>query len=305
MNVKAKKKNKTASQSKFRTIVQAISFAFTNGYINGWVHGRIYQGSAKKVCIPGLNCYSCPGALYACPIGALQSVLDSGQMKISLYVLGFIGMIGTFCGRAICGWLCPFGFIQDLLHKIPVFKKIKNLPGHKYLKYLKYVILAVFVIALPMLITGPSGTGSPWFCEYICPSGTLLGGIPLAIANESIRSTIGWRFYWKLSILVLIVLLSVKAYRPFCKYLCPLGALYSLANPISLYRLQVDHDKCVQCGACRNVCGMDIKVYETPNSPECIRCGKCKAACPTCAITSTFEKTENNIRKRFEQNKNI
>ena len=293
MDINTKKKK----QSRFRLIVQAIAFAFTNGYVNGWVNGRIYQGNAKKICVPGLNCYSCPGALYACPIGALQSVLDSGTMHFSLYVLGFIGSIGAFFGRAICGWVCPFGFIQDLLHRIPLFKKVKNLPGHNVLKCLKYVVLVVFVIALPMLVTDSAGAGSPWFCEYICPSGTLLGGIPLAIANENIRATIGWRFYFKLAILIIIIVSAIKAYRPFCKYLCPLGALYSLANPISLYRLQVDEDKCVKCGACQKACGMDIKVWEQPNSPECIRCGKCKAACPTCAISSTFEQAERKLTK--------
>ena len=286
MDINVKKKK----QGLLRLLVQALSFAFTNGYINGWLHGRIYQGSSKKICVPGLNCYSCPGALYACPIGALQSVLDSGQMKLSLYVFGFIGMVGVFCGRTVCGWLCPFGFLQDLFYRIPLFRKIKNLPGHRALKYLKYGILLIFVIGLPMLAVDQAGAGSPWFCEYICPSGTLLGGIPLAIANESIRATIGWRFYLKLSILLAILLLSIKAYRPFCKYICPLGALYSLANPISLYRLEIDEDKCIKCGACQKACGMDIKVWEKPNSPECIRCGKCRAACPKGAISSNFDR---------------
>ena len=284
---------------KFRTIIQAICFAFSNGYVNGWVHGKIYTGDAKKICLPGLNCYSCPGAIFACPIGSLQAVLGARGYKYSLYVLGYIGLIGMFFGRAICGWVCPFGFIQDLLHKIPLFKKskIKNLPGHNILKYLKYVVLMVFVILLPLLITGKSGTGSPWFCEYICPDGTLLGGIPLAIASAEVRAAIGWRFALKMAILLLVLILAIKAYRPFCKYLCPLGALYSLANPISLYRYEVDHDKCVSCGLCQKVCGMDIKVYETPNSPECIRCGKCKKACPKGAITSTFDRIEGKVCK--------
>ena len=283
--------------NRFRTIFQAICFAFSNGYLNGWVNGKIYTGTAKMICLPGLNCYSCPGAVFACPIGSLQAVLGAKGYKFSLYVLGYIGAIGCFFGRAICGWFCPFGFIQDLLHKIPLFKKIKNLPGHRVLKYLKYVILLVFVILLPMLVTGSTGAGAPWFCEYICPDGTLLGGIPLSIANGAVRAAIGWRFYLKMSILVLIVVLSIKAYRPFCKYICPLGALYSLANPISIYRYEVNHDKCVQCGMCQKVCGMDIKVYETPNSPECIRCGKCKKACPKGAIESTFDKMEHKFVK--------
>ena len=273
-------------------ITQAVSFAFTNGYVNGWVHGKIYTGFNKKGCLPGLNCYSCPGAISACPIGALQAVLSSPGYKLSLYVFGFIGLCGMLLGRFICGWICPFGFIQDLLHKIPVFRKTKNLPGHKKLIYLKYVILALMVFILPMAVRNSSGMGSPWFCEYICPSGTLLGGIPLAIANETVRSEIRWRFFLKLGILFAIILAAVKSYRPFCKYLCPLGALYSLANPVSIYRLSVDKEKCIRCGACSRACGMDVKVWATPNSPECIRCGKCKAVCPKGAIETSFDMLE-------------
>ena len=284
--------------SRFRMITQAVSFAFTNGYVNGWVHGKIYTGPNKKMCLPGLNCYSCPGAISACPIGALQAVLGSPGYRFSLYVLGFIGMCGMLLGRFICGWICPFGFIQDLLHKIPLFRKTKNLPGHKKLIYLKYAVLLGMVILLPMTVRNSAGMGSPWFCEYLCPSGTLLGGIPLVIANETVRAEIRWRFFLKLGILLFVLLAAVKSYRPFCKYLCPLGALYSLANPVSLFRLTVDREKCVQCGACRKACGMDVKVWQTPNSPECIRCGKCKAVCPTGAIETTFDRMEKRIIER-------
>ena len=284
--------------SRVRMITQAVSFAFTNGYVNGWVHGKIYTGPNKKMCLPGLNCYSCPGAISACPIGALQAVLGSPGYHFSLYVLGFIGMCGMLLGRFICGWICPFGFLQDLLHKIPLFRKTKNLPGHKKLTYLKYAVLLGMVIVFPMAIRNSAGMGSPWFCEYLCPSGTLLGGIPLAIANESVRSEIRWRFFLKLGILLAVLLAAIKSYRPFCKYLCPLGALYSMANPVSLYRLTVDREKCVQCGACRKACGMDVKVWQTPNSPECIRCGKCKAVCPTGAIETTFDRMEKKIIER-------
>ncbi len=284
--------------SRVRMITQAVSFAFANGYVNGWVHGKIYMGPNKKMCLPGLNCYSCPGAISACPIGALQAVLGSPGYRFSLYVLGFIGMCGMLLGRFICGWICPFGFLQDLLHKIPLFRKTKNLPGHKKLIYLKYAVLLGMVILLPMTVRNSAGMGSPWFCEYLCPSGTLLGGIPLAIANESVRSEIRWRFFLKLGILLFVLLAAVRSYRPFCKYLCPLGALYSLANPVSLFRLTVDREKCVQCGACRKACGMDVKVWQTPNSSECIRCGKCKAVCPTGAIETTFDRMEKRIIER-------
>lgn len=285
-------------QNRLRLTVQAISFAFSNGYVNGWSKGRIYTGPVKKICLPGLNCYSCPGAILSCPIGSLQAVLASGTFRFSLYVMGFIGMIGMFFGRLICGWFCPFGFIQDLLHKIPIFgkRKKRNLPGHRYLKYLKYIILVFFVILLPMFCIR-NGAGEPWFCEYICPDGTLLGGIPLTFANPALRTAIGNRFWWKIILTVCIIVLSIIAYRPFCKYVCPLGALYSLCNPVSVYRLKIDNDKCIKCEACQSVCGMEIKVWENPNSLECIRCGKCKAACANGAITSTFEEFQKKLIK--------
>ncbi len=287
--------DKIKKHNRFRLMVQAISFAFSNGYVNGWIKGKIYTGNAKKICLPGLNCYSCPGAVFACPIGSLQAVLSDRAYHFSLYVLGFIGLFGMFFGRLICGFICPFGLIQDLLYKIPIFRKIKNLPGHKVLKYLKYVILIAFVIVLPMTILNKSGMGSPWFCEYICPDGTLLGGIPLSIANADVRAAISWRFWLKIGILLVVVVGAIKVYRPFCKYVCPLGALYSLANPIALYRYEIKTDKCVSCGLCQKACDMDIEVWKNPNSLECIRCGKCKAACPKDAIVSTWDKFEEKI----------
>ncbi|MGN0708107.1 MAG: 4Fe-4S binding protein [Faecalibacterium sp.] len=275
--------------SRIRLLTQAVWFALTNGYAQGFLKGKIYTGSSKQFCVPGLNCYSCPGALGACPIGALQAVLGSKQYRFSCYVLGTLMMFGAAVGRFICGWLCPFGLVQDLLHRIPLFKKIKTLPGHRWLRYLKYVVLALLVILLPATVRDFTGMGSPWFCEWLCPSGTLLGGVPLMSLKPNLRSAIGFHFWWKLSILIIILVTAIKVDRPFCKYLCPLGAFYGICNPVSIYRLRVDTDKCVKCGACQRACGMDIKVWEHPNDPECIRCGACKAACPTGAITSSME----------------
>ncbi|MCR4647861.1 MAG: 4Fe-4S binding protein [Lachnospiraceae bacterium] len=283
-----------------RLIVQTAFFALTNGYVKGWMSGKIYRGKLKNICVPGLNCYSCPGALFSCPIGSLQAILDSGKYKFSLYVLGMIGLFGVLLGRLVCGWLCPFGFLQDLLYKIPFPKKFKNLFGHRFLKYLKYVILIVFVIVLPMTVVNIVGMGQPWFCEYICPSGTLLGGIPLVSANAQLQSAIGWRFWTKIAILAICVITSVVVYRPFCKYICPLGAIYGLFNPGSVYRFRIIEERCVKCGKCQKVCDMDIKVWEKPNSTECIRCGKCKSECPEGAITSTFDELVKRLPRKQE-----
>jgi len=270
--------------NKLRLWVQIIFTAITNGYFYGYATGTIYRGPLKTVCVPGLNCYSCPGALGSCPIGSLQAVVGSKDYQFSYYIVGFLILFGSIFGRFICGWLCPFGLVQDLLYKIPFFQKRKNMPGHKVLVKVKYIILILFVIVLPMTVTNIVGMGDPWFCKYICPSGTLFAGLPLVAMNESLQGAIGSLFSWKVFLLVMILILAVWCYRPFCKYLCPLGAVYSACNPIALYRYQIKEDTCTKCGKCQKVCKMDIKVWENPNSPECIRCGDCIKNCPENAI---------------------
>ncbi len=275
-----------------RLMVQVCFTALTNGYAAGFAKGTIYKGSTKMYCVPGLNCYSCPGALGSCPIGSFQAVVTSRDHIFSFYVVGFLLLFGAILGRFVCGWLCPFGLVQDLLHKIPFSKKWKKLPGDRVLRWLKYVVLMGFVVILPLVVVDIVGQGQPWFCKYICPSGTLFGGIPLIVSNPLLRSALSWLFAWKMLILVALVLLSVVVYRPFCRYLCPLGAVYSVFNPIALYRYRVNEAACTQCKTCQTACPMDIPVYQTPNSAECIRCGKCKAACPHQAIVSTLEKSK-------------
>ncbi|WP_070041707.1 4Fe-4S binding protein [Robinsoniella peoriensis] len=288
----------TKLRNHIRLVVQIAFTAVSNGYVNGFLGGTIFKGSTKNLCVPGLNCYSCPGALGSCPIGSLQAVLGSRKYQFSFYVIGFLMAFGAFFGRFICGWLCPFGLVQDLLHKIPFPVKIRKVPGDKFLKYLKYIILVVFVIILPMFAVNLLGNGDPWFCKWICPSGTLFGGIPLVSANPPLQEAIGFLFNWKMGILILIIVLSIVIYRPFCRYLCPLGAIYGCFNKVSIYRYKVDDKKCINCKKCQKVCEMNIPVYEMPNSPECIRCGKCKKSCPTGAISSTMSKLYGTFYKK-------
>ncbi|MDR0897397.1 MAG: 4Fe-4S binding protein [Oscillospiraceae bacterium] len=243
-----------------RHIGQALWAAATNSYLTGFVTGKIYQGQGKTLCVPGLNCYSCPGAWGSCPVGALQAVLGDRRFQFSCYIFGFLTLVGALCGRFVCGWLCPFGLVQDLLHKIPFPKKIKAFRGDKLLRYLKYVILLVFVILLPLFAVDIIGNGSPAFCKWICPAGTLEAGIPLALLDQGIRQAIGFLYTWKVTLLIVLLVLSVLIYRPFCKYLCPLGAIYALFNPVSLYRVQPGE----RCAACPMGC--------KPNERECIRC---------------------------------
>ncbi len=267
-----------------RHAVQALWALLTNSYLIGFAQGKIYKGSLKNLCVPGLNCYSCPGALGACPIGAMQAVIGNWNFKFAFYVAGFLMFVGALMGRFVCGWLCPFGLIQDLLHKIPFPKKISAFKGDNLLRKLKYLILLVFVILLPMFLVDVMGQGAPYFCKLICPAGTLEGGLPLVLLNKSMRNALGWLYAWKNLLLLATIFLSVIIYRPFCKYICPLGAIYSVFNSISIFRYQVAKDTCIGCGACAKACGMQVDPVKNANHPECIRCGACKKACPVKAI---------------------
>ena len=282
--------------ARFRGWIQAAATLLTNIHIPNLLKGKIYQGNVKTMCVPGLNCYSCPAATGACPIGAFQAVVGSSKFKFTYYITGFFILLGVLLGRFICGFLCPFGWFQDLLHKIPG-KKLST-AKLKPLRYLKYVILVVFVILLPAFVTNSLGMGDPFFCKYICPQGVLEGAIPLSLANSGIRAALGHLFTFKFTILALFIILSILFYRPFCKWICPLGAIYSLFNKVSFLKIQVDHEKCVGCQKCSRVCKMDVNVVDTPNHPECIRCGECMKACPTDAICyhygfSTRKQTDN------------
>ena len=275
---------KKQRKNHLRLIVQACFAAISNGYIKGFAHGEIFTGASKYVCVPGMNCYSCPGALGACPIGSLQATLNAREYRVSLYVVGLLVIFGTFLGRFVCGFLCPFGLVQDVLYKIPFVKKIRRLPGEKSLRYFRFFFLAVFVLILPAFVADFTGLGEPWFCKWVCPVGTLEGGIPLVLLNSALRGAAGFIFKWKFAILLVTIFSSILIYRPFCRYVCPLGAVYGVFNKVSFYRYKIDAEKCTKCGACQKTCKLDIPVYENPNSADCIRCGECKAACPHNAI---------------------
>ena len=272
--------------ARFRGWIQAGATLLTNIHLPNFLKGGLYQGKGKAVCVPGLNCYSCPAASGACPIGSFQAVVGSSKFRFSYYITGFLILLGVLLGRVICGFLCPFGWFQELLHKIPTKKlSTKKL---KPLTYLKYVVLLVMVVLLPVLVTNQLGMGDPFFCKYLCPQGVLEGAIPLSLANSGIRAALGSLFTWKFIVLLTVIVLSIVFYRPFCKWLCPLGAFYALLNKVSLFQMQVDQSKCVSCGKCAKVCKMDVDVTKSPNHTECIRCGMCIRACPTDAVSFRY-----------------
>ena len=266
-----------------RRLVQLYAALLHNAYLRGFITGEIYQGKAKAACVPGLNCYSCPGAAGACPLGALQNALASAGHRAGWYVAGILLLFGVMLGRTVCGWLCPFGLIQELLHQIPVPKIRKNRIT-RALSWLKYVILAVFVIAVPLWYGLRYDLPLPGFCKYICPAGTFEGaaGHLAHPANASMYSMLGLLFTRKWVIMLALALVCVFCYRSFCRFICPLGAVYGLFNRISVVGVKVDPERCNGCGACVRHCGMDVRRV---SDHECINCGKCMDVCAQGAIS--------------------
>jgi len=252
-----------------------------NANLKGFVTGQIYQGNSKSMCVPGINCYSCPGAIGACPLGSLQGAFSADHSTI-YYVCGILLLYCVIFGRMICGWLCPFGLVQELVYKVKT-PKLKKSPVTRLLSWLKYVILVFFVLIVPIMYAFRD-TPLPAFCKYICPAGTLEGGIGLLsnAVNESYFSMLGPLFTWKFLLMVSMIVGSVFIFRLFCRFICPLGALYGLFNRFSLFGIQLNRDKCVNCGLCVSHCKVDIRHV---GDQECISCGECIDVCPTKAIT--------------------
>jgi len=261
-----------------RRWVQGVATLISNAYLIFPFTRNIYQGKLKSVCVPGLNCYSCPAATGACPLGSIQSMLatirpsfSSGRYHTGLYVLGMLGLIGSLVGRMPCAWVCPFGLMQELIHKIP--SREYEIP--KVLTYVKYVVLALFVFLLPALVVDQFGYGMTWFCKYICPAGTLEAGIPMMFLQPSLQELIGILYYSKIIILMVFLISMIFIRRPFCRIACPLGAIYSLFNKVSIFRMVHDPDACVLCQQCYRDCPMGVRFYEGANQLDCIRCLKC------------------------------
>ncbi len=279
---------------RIRRIIQYLFALMANSYWMFPWKTAIYQGALKRICFPGLNCYSCPAAVTSCPLGALQNFLatlrislSSGQLHFGSYVLGTIGLAGAWVGRMPCGWICPFGLIQELLFSC----SSRRFSLWRPLRWGPYFFLGLFVIILPLTVLDSMGYGTTWFCKYICPAGTLEAGLPLVWMKPDLRRALSWLFVHKLVVLFVILGASVIFSRPFCRMLCPLGALYGLMNRFSWLRLNFDETRCVRCKACMTICPTEVSFFDgrdNINSAACVRCLRCVSICPTKAVGMDF-----------------
>jgi len=282
----------------FQGICQMVALLVINGHYNFFRTLAIYQGKLKTFCFPVLNCHSCPLALYSCPIGTLQHFITTGRFPV--YALSIVGIIGITFGRMSCGLLCPFGYLQDVLYKLGSVRM--EIP--KKFLYVKYLVLVILVFILPFYLTFPA------FCK-VCPVAVLEAGFPLAFLDESVQVKlfnqetgmfIGWMFLVKTIFLAVILVAAVRIKRPFCRILCPLGALLGICNRVSIISISVDLDKCTGCERCARMCPVDIDISKDLGSPECIRCMKC-TSCEAVSLTLRalplpFQKMHNNSPQR-------
>jgi polyferredoxin len=203
--------------------------------------------------------------------------------KFPYLVTSFLAFVGLSTGSMACGWLCPFGLLQDIMHKI---KSVKIRVPEK-LTGMRYLVLLFLVILLPYI------TQETWFSK-LCPMGTLQAALPWAVWNPIIPvygepavavGTLGILFGVKIVILLSFLGLFVLAKRPFCRLICPLGAILGFFNRYSFIGIKVDKKDCAGCHSCREKCPVDINVGDDPAASTCVRCFEC-LDCPNVSVSA-------------------
>jgi polyferredoxin len=237
---------------------------------------------AGGFCAPVLNCWACPAANTSCPIGGLQYA--SGQARLSLaggasllsvipyYLLGTLLLFSATLGRFMCGWLCPFGWLQDLVGRLQHYKL--HLPA--WTGHLRYVFLIGLVLVVPFYTT------QPWFSK-LCPQGALEGGLLQPLVDPGLRPLMGTLWYLKEAMLALWLVAFAFIRRPFCRLMCPLGAIFSLFYGISLLQITQNPYQCTDCGWCQRACPAGLDPRKQAGSHLCISCLECQD-CPSGAV---------------------
>lgn len=217
--------------------------------------------------VPGcvFHCYACPLASFACPIGILGQY--SALHLVPVLAIGVLLLVGALVGSLACGWACPFGFLQDLLAKIPTPKfRIPTWMGAG-----RFLTLFGLVIAVPYFW----GEKSPLFFCALCPTG--------AIESRIMRSALGYPnitisvIKWTSALIFLAM--ALFAHRPWCSIFCPLGAIFAVFNRYSIFYLKFKTDSCSECNLCRSRCKYGVKIDQSINNSACIRCLEC-TTCP-------------------------
>ncbi|AGK96253.1 FMN-binding protein [Clostridium pasteurianum] len=238
---------------------------------------RIFVQIAFLFLLPGLF------ALAFSQLGQIYSAIINGKFNLLQLFPNLVSMLTLFIltivlSRFFCGWFCAFGTFNDFIYIISrkIFKtKFKiDKDVDAVLKYLKYVVLLFIVIFMWTIGSKAFQTFSPWdaFAQ--------ITNLPQVILNYPLGFII----------LILIALGAVFIERFFCRYLCPLGAVFSIISRISIFKINKPSDKCGKCRVCTNNCSMGIELYKLQNvrGGECINCLKCVEKCPRSNTKATI-----------------
>jgi len=296
-----------------RKLTQFFCFLILNAIVLGW--------TPTPILLPILNGLSTPQKTVGDAFATLQLMLYNTTFPW-LPIASFL-LIAIILGRATCGWICPFGFIQDLLGYIKRKHKEISLRTHEDMINVKYGILAVtLLISIASALTLALGIGQGFTrtfgvfaqapFEVLSPASTLFSTLPKIALDAryvipmwletgdiagNILSGIGSLpilFWVQFAIMVAIIVLGVYVPRSWCRYLCPHGAALAFLSKFSFLGLKREPVKCTkaECHACVEVCPMKVPILDLPwekfTDPECIYCLKCVETCSTKAIKPKF-----------------
>lgn len=219
-------------------------------------------------------------------------------------------IIGILLGKSLCGWVCPFGFIQDLISLVKRKKMGISLRTHKNLIYIKYFVLGITLLVSVSFsaakLMGASkryeralGVFAKTPFTALSPAETLFATLPRMLQELSNAtfpgvSTLPPLFWVQLIIMVGVLVFAALVPRSWCKYFCPHGAIMAIMNKFSFLGLRRDPVKCAKgtCRRCVEVCPMNVRILDLPwekfSDPECIYCLKCVDMCPDKAIKLTY-----------------
>lgn len=234
-----------------------------------------------SVCSPVFHCYSCPLATFACPIGVLANF--SAIHVIPFIAIGTLIAFGALFGSIVCGWACPFGFLQDLIGRIPVPKL--TLPA--WTGYGRYVVLLVLVLWIPYTY----GQDHPAFFCSLCPAGALEAALPYTASTAIAGEGLAFPSALKMAILSTILIAAFFTWRPWCNLFCPLGAIYGLCDHFSFLYLRFEPSRCKECDICRRTCRYGGLSGSRKANQRCVRCLDC-TACGAISLSCGLERAE-------------
>jgi polyferredoxin len=276
----------------------------------------IFGVAPFPVVLPVLHSSGTPQKAFGDAFAAMQEQLY--QAVFPWLPLASFLLVAVFLGRATCSWVCPYGFLQEILSYFKRRHTEVSPRTHQQMINVKYGILVIVVFVCSVLgVSFAFGVGGSYrdalggFGEapfnFLSPTDTMLAIIPkmaldlrYALSEQSLSvvlggiSSLSLLFWVRVGILAVAVVLAVYIPRFWCRYLCPHGAVLALLNRFSFLGLKREATQCTKatCRECVKVCPMRVPILDLPwekfSDPECIYCLKCVDACSTKAIKPTF-----------------